>query len=85
MWIRRGTIVPYLALPCHSSWVALFMDIASGLGHNQTVASIGEGFGSLIQAIGLPIVIGVLLTRAGDARKVATAITGAVRGGILPE
>ncbi|WP_246998255.1 GntP family permease [Halosolutus gelatinilyticus] len=61
---------------------ALYMGIGSGLGLNETVASIGEGFGDLMQGIGIPIIfgimIGMLLARCGGATQIATTLTDAV-------
>ncbi|WP_152422117.1 GntP family permease [Natrialba asiatica] len=67
---------------------ALYMGIASGLGLNETVASIGEGFGELMQGIGIPIIfgimIGMLLARCGGATQIATTLTDAVPSRYVP-
>ncbi|SEW31148.1 GntP family permease [Natrinema salifodinae] len=67
---------------------ALYMGIASGLGLNETVASIGAGFGDLMQGIGIPIIfgimIGMLLARCGGATQIATTLTAAVPSRYVP-
>lgn len=48
---------------------SLYMGIASGVGPNETVAAIAEGFGNSMQGIRIPIIfgimIGMLLARCG--------------------
>lgn len=67
---------------------SLYMGIASGLGPNETVATIAEGFGNLMQGIGIPIIfgimIGMLLARCGGARKIAVTLTSAVPSRYVP-
>ena len=67
---------------------SLYMGIASGLGLTETVDAIGEGFGSLMADIGLPIIfgimIGMLLARCGGARTIALAMTNAVSTKYIP-
>lgn len=67
---------------------SLFMGIASGLGPNETVASIAEGFGALMEGIGIPIIfgimIGMLLARCGGARKIAVTLTSTVPSQHVP-
>lgn len=67
---------------------ALYMGIASGLGLNQTVQAISEGFASLMQGIGIPIIfgimIGMLLARCGGARKIAMTLTDVVPDRFVP-
>lgn len=64
------------------------MGIASGLGPNETVAAIAEGFGNLMQGIGTPIIfgimIGMLLARCGRARKIAVTLTSTVPSQYVP-
>lgn len=58
------------------------MGIASGLSLNGTISVISTGFGNLIAGIGLSIIfgimIGTLLARCGEARKIAVTFTGVV-------
>ena len=67
---------------------SLYMGIASGLGLEGTVDTIGEGFGELMAAIGLPIIfgimIGMLLARCGGARTIALTMTNAVSKRYIP-
>ncbi|WP_339106118.1 GntP family permease [Haloterrigena salinisoli] len=67
---------------------SLYMGIASGLGLTETVSSIGEGFGNLMQGIGIPIIfgimIGMLLARCGGATRIATTLTDAVPSRYVP-
>lgn len=67
---------------------SLYMGIASGLGLNETVTSIGEGFGNLMADIGIPIIfgimIGMLLARCGGAREIAVTLTNAVSSRYVP-
>ncbi|GGN24711.1 GntP family permease [Halarchaeum nitratireducens] len=67
---------------------SLYMGIASGLGLNETVSSIGTGFGNLMTGIGLPIIfgimIGMLLAESGGARKIAVTLTGVVPHRFIP-
>lgn len=67
---------------------SLYMGIASGLGLNETVTSIGDGFGNLMTDIGIPIIfgimIGMLLARSGGARKIAVTLTGSVSSRYVP-
>lgn len=67
---------------------SLYMGVASGLGLNETVASISEGFGDLMAGIGIPIILGImigmLLAECGGAKKIAVTLTSAVPPRYVP-
>lgn len=56
----------------------LFMGIVSGLGINETLETIADGFGGLMASLGIPIGLGVILGKlisdSGGAHSIAVAI-----------
>lgn len=58
------------------------------MGLNETVSTIGTGFGNLMAGIGIPIIfgimIGMLLAQCGAARKIAVTLTSVVPEGYIP-
>lgn len=57
---------------------SLFMGIASGLGAENTINTIGTGFGDLMTGIALPVgfgvILGQLLSDSGGAKVIATTM-----------
>ncbi|WP_264556867.1 GntP family permease [Halocatena marina] len=61
---------------------ALYMGLATGLGSMTTVETIGDGFGNLMNSIGIPIIfgimIGTILAECGGARKIAVTLVDVI-------
>lgn len=60
---------------------SIFMGLASGLGANSTISTIGSGFGNLMTGIGLSVgfgvILGQLLSDSGGAKVIAKTMINA--------
>ncbi|MCM3714380.1 GntP family permease [Halalkalibacter oceani] len=76
--IVKMKIHPFLSL----LFVSIFFGLASGLGIEQTLDTILNGFGSILGSVGIVIVsgiiIGEILTATGGAKKIAQFILGII-------